>query len=90
MQKSLLSPPSESFSSSSLSVAVCSPQIHKPYMDMQPNIWLMLLLHDARGWGQQTANPALLTSGRGEMVRGWLEEEEWMGKKRRGERDGRE
>lgn len=34
---------------------------------MQPNIWLMPLLHDARGWGQQTVSPAFLTSGRGQI-----------------------
>lgn len=46
----------------------------KPSMNMQPNIWLMPLLHDAGGWGQQTANPALLTSGSGELERRWIEE----------------
>lgn len=61
------------------SVAVCSPQIHKPCMNMLPNIWLMPLLPDARGQGQQTTNPALLTSGRGEIEKRWMEGEKWKG-----------
>lgn len=67
-----LSPESTSFFS--LSVAACSLQIYEACMNMQPNIWLMPLLHDAEGWGQQTANPAFLTSGRGELERRWIEE----------------
>lgn len=72
-----LSPESTSFLS--LSVAACSLQTYEACMNMQPNIWLMPLLHAAEGWGQQMANPAFRTSGRGELERRWIEER--IGKK---------
>ncbi len=87
MQESSFSPSPESSSSSfSLSVAVCYPQIHKACANLKTNIWLMPLLRDARGWGQQTANPALLTSGREETERRWMEEGREENGDARGER----
>lgn len=67
MHKSFFTFPSEASSSSLLPVTVHSLQIHNACLNMQPNIWLMPLLRDAGGWGQQTVNPALLTSGRGQI-----------------------
>lgn len=76
MHKSFFSFPSEASSSSSLSVAVHALQIHIACLNMQPNIWLMPLLRDAGGWGQQTANPALLTSGREQIEKEGKERKE--------------